>query len=100
MRHPLWYLFIGLVLVCCLANGSFAQQVREIFEASNPTLLAARMGIKEYRAQEITAYLHPNPNFTASTDFIHPFRSYGALKDVQPVVALRYLFERMQSIRV
>ena len=103
MQRPLWLLSIGFVLVCCLATESFAQQaltwrqVREKFEASNPTLLAGRIGIEESRAQEITAYLRPNPTFTASTDFIHPFRSHGALEDAQPVVSLSYLFERMHK---
>jgi len=103
MQRPLWRLFIGFVLVCCLAEGSVAQQaltwqqVREKFVASNPTLLAARMGIEESRAQEITAYLRPNPTFTASADQLHPFRSYGAFQDQLEVVSVSYLFERMNK---
>src|ERR1700745_242644 len=38
------------------------------FEANNPTLLADRLNIDESKAQEITAYLRPNPQFTLSTD--------------------------------
>jgi cobalt-zinc-cadmium efflux system outer membrane protein len=89
--------------VCCLAKGSFAQlaftwqQVREKFEASNPTLLAGRIGIEESRAQEITAYLRPNPTFTASADQLHPTRSYGAFQDALTVVSVSYLFERMNK---
>jgi cobalt-zinc-cadmium efflux system outer membrane protein len=89
--------------VCCLARGSFAQQaftwqqIREKFVAVNPTLLAARTGIEESRAQEITAYLRPNPIFTASADQLHPFRSYGAFQDQLEVVSVSYLFERMNK---
>ena len=103
MRRRLFCLCMGLAMVCCPVRGSFAQaaltwrQVREKFEATNPTLLAGRMGIEESRAQEITAHLRPNPDLTTSTDYIHPFRSYGALEDAQPSVSLSYLFERMHK---
>ena len=48
-------------------------EVRDKFEASNPTLLAAKIGLDESRAQEITAYLRPNPDLTAGIDQINPF---------------------------
>jgi cobalt-zinc-cadmium efflux system outer membrane protein len=44
------------------------QNVRDRFEANNPTLLADKVNIDESKAQEITAYLRPNPMFTLSTD--------------------------------
>ena len=44
------------------------QQVRERFEQHNPTLLADKLNIDESKAQEISAYLRPNPNFTLLTD--------------------------------
>jgi cobalt-zinc-cadmium efflux system outer membrane protein len=44
------------------------EQVRARFEASNPTLLADKLNIDESKAQEITAYLRPNPSFTLSVD--------------------------------
>jgi len=74
MKRLIWCLFIGFIAVGCLARGSFAQQaltwqeVREKFEKNNPTLLAGRIGIDESRAQEITAFLRPNPTLTASVD--------------------------------
>lgn len=43
-------------------------EVKQRFEASNPTLRAARLSIDESRAAEITAYLRPNPDYTLSTD--------------------------------
>jgi len=92
-----------LVVMDSLSGESFAQQaftwqeVRDKFIATNPTLLAGRLGIEESRAQEITANLRPNPTLTALTDYIHPFKSYGALDDAQPSITVGYLFERMNK---
>jgi cobalt-zinc-cadmium efflux system outer membrane protein len=44
------------------------EQIRDKFEATNPTLLAGKLNIDELRAQEITARLRPNPDFTLSAD--------------------------------
>src|SRR5712692_8112714 len=44
------------------------EQVRARFEQSNPSLLADKLNIDESRAQEITAFLRPNPTFTLSLD--------------------------------
>jgi len=44
------------------------QEVRGKFEAANPTLRAGQIGIDESKAQEITAFLRPNPNFTLTAD--------------------------------
>jgi cobalt-zinc-cadmium efflux system outer membrane protein len=43
-------------------------QVRQRFEQNNPTLLAGELNIDESKAQEITAFLRPNPQFTLSSD--------------------------------
>jgi cobalt-zinc-cadmium efflux system outer membrane protein len=44
------------------------QQARDRFETSNPTLLADKLNIDESRAEEITAFLRPNPTFALSAD--------------------------------
>lgn len=44
------------------------QEIRDRFEAANPTLRADKLSVDESRAQEITAYLRPNPNFTLTAD--------------------------------
>jgi len=44
------------------------EQVRARFEQSNPTLLADKLNVDESRAQEITAFLRPNPTLTLSAD--------------------------------
>jgi cobalt-zinc-cadmium efflux system outer membrane protein len=99
---PFLALLLPLLLLCLPRTSSAGepltwQQVRAKFIAVNPVLLASRLGIEESRAQEITANLRPNPTFTAAMDYIHPFRSYGALIDAQPTVSLSYLFERMNK---
>ena len=43
-------------------------QVRERFDRNNPTLLAGALNIDESKAEEITAFLRPNPQFTVTSD--------------------------------
>jgi cobalt-zinc-cadmium efflux system outer membrane protein len=43
-------------------------QVKAKFEASNPVLKADQNNVDELKAEEITAYLRPNPQFTLSED--------------------------------
>jgi cobalt-zinc-cadmium efflux system outer membrane protein len=44
------------------------EQVRQRFEQQNPTLLADKLNIDESKAQEITAFLRPNPQFALTVD--------------------------------
>jgi outer membrane protein, heavy metal efflux system len=44
------------------------EQVKAKFEAANPVLKADAANVDEMRAEEITAFLRPNPQFTFSTD--------------------------------
>jgi outer membrane protein, heavy metal efflux system len=53
------------------------QQVRAKFEATNPTLLADQLNIDESRAEEITADLRPNPNFSLTVDGTQIAPSHG-----------------------
>jgi outer membrane protein, heavy metal efflux system len=74
MKRLLRRLWFGLFLVGVSAQSGWAQkaltwqEVRDKFESANPTLRAGQIGIDESRAQEITAFLRPNPTFTLSTD--------------------------------
>jgi outer membrane protein, heavy metal efflux system len=43
-------------------------QVKAKFEASNPALKADAFGVDEMKAEEITAFLRPNPQYTLLTD--------------------------------
>src|SRR5205085_49888 len=70
MRDGGWVLFFTLMF-CSGAHAQQSltwQQVRERFETNNPNLLADKLNIDESKAEEITAHLRPNPNFTLSTD--------------------------------
>ncbi len=72
-------------------------QLRDSFEAANPTLLADQNNIDESRAMEITAHLRPNPQFTLLTDGtqLRPYRGVWqplAGTDIQSM--LSYLHER------
>jgi len=44
------------------------EDVRQRFDQNNPTLQADKLSVDESKAQEITAYLRPNPGFTFSAD--------------------------------
>lgn len=49
------------------------QQTQERFRANNQTLLAGEVSIEEARAQEISAFLRPNPDMTLGWDQLTPF---------------------------
>ena len=58
-----------LVPLCASAQQSLSwDQVKTRFEANNPTLKADALSIDEMRAQEVTAFLRPNPQFSLSAD--------------------------------
>jgi len=61
------------IVTAAAANASAQQtltwdQVRLRFQQNNPTLLADQLSIDESRAEEITAFLRPNPQFTLLAD--------------------------------
>ena len=80
------------------ANGGALtwEEVRAQFEAANPSLKAGAIGVQESKAQEITAYLRPNPSFTALLDQIDPFTTnpQRPLSMALPSGAITYLHER------
>lgn len=75
------------------------QEIRDKFEAANPALRAARIGVDETKAQQITAYLRPNPGFTATLDQVDPFTTnpYRPLGSALPFISASYLHERQQK---
>jgi cobalt-zinc-cadmium efflux system outer membrane protein len=101
MRPILWRCW-GFFIAAALAHAVFAQQaltwpeVRAKFEASNPTLRAGQIGIDESKAQEVTAYLRPNPDVTGTIDQLNPFTGnpYRPLGLALPLVSASYLHER------
>ena len=72
-------------------------QIKEQFQLNNTTLLASKLNIDELKAQEITAHLRPNPDFTLTADGTQISPSHGVWQPfagtfVSPGVS--YLFER------
>ncbi|HUK47102.1 MAG TPA: TolC family protein [Terriglobales bacterium] len=73
------------------------QKVRARFEANNPTLLADQLNVDESKAEEITAYLRPNPNFSLTADGTQIAPDHGQWKPFAgtfEVPSLSYLHER------
>jgi len=73
MRTKFWYGCTLLLLLRPLLPAQTQQpftweQVRDRFELNNPTLLADKLNVDESKAQEITAFLRPNPNFNLNLD--------------------------------
>ncbi|MGA3259651.1 MAG: TolC family protein [Bryobacteraceae bacterium] len=105
MRRSILYLPIGLLVGVCLCPAAFAQtaltwqQVKAKFEADNPNLRAGQLNIQESKAQEVTAYLRPNPNLTAGLDQLDPFTGspYRPFAYTFPLVAFDYLHERQHK---
>jgi cobalt-zinc-cadmium efflux system outer membrane protein len=95
-------LWIVAAIAGAVPGGAFAQnaltwqQVKDRFEATNPTMLAARIGIDESKAQETTAYLRPNLDMTTTLDQFAPFSGnpYRPLGSLLPLVSASYLHER------
>lgn len=106
MRGLLWRVSCGLLASGCMAvvaAGQKAltwQEVRDRFEAGNPTLRAGQIGIDESKASEITAYLRPNPNLTLTADGVQLARNLGVWRPLSGVVetpSLAYLHERQHK---
>ena len=96
-------LLTGIFLGSMVVNSGWAQraqtwqEVRDKFEAANPTLGAGLIGVDEFRAQEITAYLRPNPTLTLAADQIDPFSGgapHGPFAYLLSTASVNYLYER------
>jgi len=73
------------------------QQIVQKFETTNPTMKANQLNIDESRAAEITAYLRPNPDFSATADGFQVHSNSGIYRPLSGVVitpGISYLHER------
>jgi cobalt-zinc-cadmium efflux system outer membrane protein len=73
------------------------EQVKDRFQTNNPTVRAGQDSIAESKAQEITAFLRPNPNLTLSTDgtqLLPRNGMYRPLVGTQYGPSVSYLHER------
>src|SRR6516164_2576950 len=98
LRFGLGVLIMSFLTQELAAQQAFTwQQIRDKFETANPTLRAGEIGISESRAQEITAYLRPNPDYTVSTDGTQLFPNQDkwlVFTGTQVSQAIAYLHER------
>jgi len=98
-----WRVLKAVLVAALLPSAIFGQtaftwqQIKGKFEAANPTLKAAQINIDESRAEEITAYLRPNPDFTFSADGtqLTPYQGvWRPFTGTQFSPAVSYLHER------
>jgi cobalt-zinc-cadmium efflux system outer membrane protein len=106
MRRTCIAILVAMFLpAVVLAQSPFTwQQIKDKFEAANPTLKAAQLNIEESRAAETTAYLRPNPSVTGTLDQINPLTTisspvsgnsvYRPFANTLPFGSVSYLHER------
>jgi outer membrane protein, heavy metal efflux system len=103
MQRRIWRLSMAIMLGGFSGGEAMAQtalswqQVRDKFEAANPTLKSAQLNIDESRAAEITAYLRPNPDLTLTMDGFQPGPTGGLWRPLSGVYespGFSYLHER------
>ena len=104
----------SVIAVLLFANGVFGQPARgpvrvtldqaiQMALEHNHGLAAARTTVLQNKAQEITANLHPNPNFFVNWDYLPLYLPNGVsfsqyLHDsTEGDVGINYLFERGQK---
>jgi cobalt-zinc-cadmium efflux system outer membrane protein len=99
-RRRLWR---GIWIAAWTAGSIWAQQktltwesAKAEFLATNPTMQAGQLGVQESRAEQITAFLRPNPDLTVAVDQINPFTGhpYRPFGPALTFVASSYLVER------
>jgi outer membrane protein, heavy metal efflux system len=62
MRRLIWWTLVASAPYAAMAQTTLNwQQVRARFEASNPALRAGQIDIEESKANELSAFLRPNP---------------------------------------
>ena len=106
MPRLAWRALVYLLIASGLSTASRAQrplnweEVRERFRTNNPTLMAGRASVEESRAQEITAFLRPNPDFNLTADGFQISPNDGVWRPLSGVVftpGVSYLRERQHK---
>src|SRR5260370_13147997 len=106
MQRELRRCCAAVLCIACFAGTVRAQktltwqEVRAEFQLANPTLQAGQIGLEESRAQEVTAFLRPNPTLGLTLDQIDPFPagpSHGPFSFLLTVATLNYLHERQHK---
>ncbi len=105
LSPPAVVVLLALAPVSIAAQQSLTwEQVKARFEASNPVLKADADSVAEMKAEEITAYLRPNPQLSITLDQTYPFgkhydpnipgSAYRPLSDALTTGNVSYLHER------
>ena len=83
----------NLAISAALAHSLFGQttvltweQIKTRFLARNPSVLAGQINIEESKANEITAGLRPNPQFSFTTDGLQATRFEGVWRPLAGVM--------------
>jgi cobalt-zinc-cadmium efflux system outer membrane protein len=99
---------LGIAFLASTASAQQAltwEQVKSRFMAANPTMKADEVNVQEMKAEEITAYLRPNPQFTFSTDGTQIARHQGVWRPLsgtqyQPNFSYLHERERKRELRL
>ena len=103
VRRNVQKVVCGVLVFGAAAPGLHAQQtfsweqIRDRFKQVNPTLAAARASVDEAHAEEVTAYLRPNPDFSLTADGTQIAPSHGIFRPFTGTFytpAFSYLHER------
>ena len=103
----MWRFLRGVCLATVLAWGAAGQargqkaltweEVKARFAANNPTLLAGQIGIEESKANEISAYLRPNPQVSVGVDQIGNTTKDSPFSAATLSASVNYLHERQHK---
>ena len=97
---------VAFAISTCLGASASAQnqmtweEIREKFLSINPTLQADQLNIDESKAEEITAYLRPNPGFNLTVDGTQIVPSHGHWQPLAGTFespGISYLHERQHK---
>jgi outer membrane protein, heavy metal efflux system len=105
LSAPAVAVLLSLVTVSATAQQNLTwDQVKARFEATNPALKADADSVDEMKAQEITAFLRPNPQISMLLDQTYPFgphfdpnipgTAYRPLSNALTTGNISYLHER------
>jgi len=103
----MWRYLRGVCLAGLLVWGMACQaqaqkaltwdEVKTRFEANNPTLRAGQIGIDESKAEEVSAFLRPNPQVSVGVDQVGNTSSGSAFSAATLIATASYLHERQHK---
>jgi outer membrane protein, heavy metal efflux system len=98
-------LVLGISWTSWLVTGAYAQKTltwedaKRVLLSSNPNIGSGQIAVDESRAEEVTAFLRPNPSLSMSVDQLNPFTGspYQPLTNTLPLFSFSYLHERQHK---